>query len=82
VTAGRDVLPGQPELQRELALLSTDSVHVVVKGADHVSLITRREHALSVVAAIRHVVEKAQALQPGRRRPTPAGSRRQVPAGI
>ena len=58
VTAGRAVLPGHPELQRELATLSSDSAHFVVKGADHVSLITRREHAHSVVEAIRHVVER------------------------
>lgn len=57
VTAGRDVLPGQPELQRELAALSANSIHVTVTGADHVTLITHREHALSVVEAIRHVVE-------------------------
>jgi pimeloyl-ACP methyl ester carboxylesterase len=69
VTAGRDVLPGQPELQSELAALSSDSVHFVVKGADHVSLVTRREHALSVVEAIRHVVERANALRPGNKRP-------------
>ena len=61
VTAGRDVLPGQPELQRELAALSSDSLHLVVPGADHVTLVTRREHALSVVKAIRHVVERVQA---------------------
>ena len=64
VTAGRAVLPGHPELQSELATLSSDSVHFAVKGADHVSLITRREHALSVVAAIRHVVERVNALRP------------------
>lgn len=57
VTAGRDVLPGQPELQRELSALSSNSIHVTVKGADHVTLITHREHALTVVEAIRHVVE-------------------------
>ena len=68
VTAGKDVLPGQPELQSELALLSSDSVHFVVKGADHVTLVSRREHALTVVQAIRHVVERANALRPGTRR--------------
>jgi pimeloyl-ACP methyl ester carboxylesterase len=67
VTAGKDVLPGQPELQRELAALSCDSVHLVVPGADHVTLVTRREHALVVVEAIRQVVAKAQALQPEQR---------------
>lgn len=65
VTAGRNVFSGQPELQRELATLSTDSVHFVVKGADHVSLITRPEYAMLVVEAIRHVVERVKALQPG-----------------
>lgn len=64
VTAGRDVLPGQPELQRELAALSGDSIHVTVKGADHVTLLTRCEHAHSVVEAIRHVVEKGMSRWP------------------
>jgi hypothetical protein len=50
--------PVTPNLQRELATLSSDSVHIAVKGADHVSLITRREHANSVVEAIRHVMER------------------------
>jgi pimeloyl-ACP methyl ester carboxylesterase len=63
VTAGKDVLPGQPELQGELALLSSDSIHLVVSGADHVTLVTRREHALVVVEAIRQVVAKAQVLR-------------------
>ena len=68
VTAGRDVLPGQPELQGELAALSSDSVHLVVPGADHVTLVTRREHALTVVEAIRLVVDKAHALRPENQR--------------
>jgi len=59
ITAGRDILPGQPELQRELAALSFDSVHLVVKGADHLSLITRRKHALIVVETIRQAVARA-----------------------
>ena len=65
VTACRAVLPNHPELQRELAELSSDSVHFVVKGADHVSLVSRQEYAMSVVEAIRHVVER---VQPGNRR--------------
>ena len=65
VTAGIDVLPGQPELQSELAKLSSDSVHFVIKGADHVSLVTRREHALLVVEAIRHVVERVHVQETG-----------------
>ncbi len=67
VTAGRDLLSGQAELQRELAMLSSDSVHFAVKGADHVSLVTHREHALLVVQAIRHVVERANALMDGKK---------------
>jgi pimeloyl-ACP methyl ester carboxylesterase len=59
VTAAKGVLPGHPELQRDLAALSSDSVHFTVKGADHVTLVTRREYALAVVEAIRHVVERA-----------------------
>jgi pimeloyl-ACP methyl ester carboxylesterase len=56
VSAGKDVLPGHPELQSELAALSSDSVHWAVKGADHVTLVTHRQHASKVVEAIRHVV--------------------------
>lgn len=65
ITAGKDVLPGQPELQRELAKLSSNSTHLIIKGADHVSLITRRKYALAVVEAIRLVVEKTHALRLG-----------------
>lgn len=57
VTAGKDVLPGQPELQGELAALSSNSVHLAVRGADHVTLVTHRQHAFSVIEAIRHVVQ-------------------------
>jgi pimeloyl-ACP methyl ester carboxylesterase len=63
VTAAKGILPGHPELQRELAALSSDSVHVTVKGADHVTLITRREFAMTVVAAIRHVADKVNSQQ-------------------
>lgn len=63
VTAGKDVLPGQPELQSELAALSSTSVHMVVKGADHVTLITHRQHAISVVEAIHHVIQTWRAKQ-------------------
>jgi len=61
VAAGRDLLPGHPELQRELALLSRDSIHVTVKEADHVTLVTGREHARAVVEAIHHVVGRGMA---------------------
>jgi hypothetical protein len=58
VTACRAVLPGHPELQKELTALSRDSFHMTVKGANHVTLITQREYAQSVVEAIRIVVER------------------------
>jgi pimeloyl-ACP methyl ester carboxylesterase len=58
VTAAKGILPGHPELQRELAGLSSDSIHVAVKGADHVTLVTQWEYARWVVAAIRHVVDR------------------------
>jgi len=61
VSAGKDVLPGGADLQDELAALSSDSTHLVVEGATHVTLVTHREHAMSVVAAIREVVEKVGA---------------------
>jgi pimeloyl-ACP methyl ester carboxylesterase len=60
VTAGKDVLPGQPELQGELAALSSDSIHLVVSGADHVTLVSRREYALAVVDAIRQIATKVR----------------------
>lgn len=60
VTAGKDVLEGQPELQNELASLSSDSLHLVVPGADHVTLVTRQEYAGAVVQAIRHVVHRSR----------------------
>jgi len=61
VTACSAVLPGHPEMQRELATLSSDSIHFAIKGADHVSLVSRREYALAVVEAIRNVVDRVNA---------------------
>jgi len=60
LSAGRDLLPGSLELQGKLATLSSDSTHHVVKVATHVTLVTHREHAMSVVDAIRQVVEKVR----------------------
>jgi len=71
VTAGKDVLPGQPELQGDLAALSSDSIHLVVPGADHVTLVTRREYALAVVDAIRQVAAKVTHRQSGSPKPLP-----------
>jgi pimeloyl-ACP methyl ester carboxylesterase len=59
VSACKDILPGHPELQRELTSISSNSTHFHIKGADHVTLVTHRKHAMSVVEAIRHVVEMA-----------------------
>jgi len=64
VTAGKDVLEGHPKLQGELAALSSDSVHLVVPGADHVTLVTRQDHAHTVIQAIRHVVQRSQSRHP------------------
>jgi pimeloyl-ACP methyl ester carboxylesterase len=58
VTACHAVLPGHPEMQEELVALSRDSIHMTVRGANHVTLITQREHAQSVVEAIRIVVDR------------------------
>jgi pimeloyl-ACP methyl ester carboxylesterase len=63
LTAGKDVLPGHPELQSELAALSSNSVHWAVKGADHVTLVTHRQHASTVVEAIRYIVRARKGRQ-------------------
>jgi len=68
VSAGRDVLPGQPELHGELAALSGNSVHLAVRNADHVTLVTAREHALAVTEAIRQVVAQTERLHPAVRK--------------
>lgn len=59
MSAGRDVLPGAPELHGELAALSKNGFHVAVERADHVTLVTHREHAMKVVETIRQVVQMA-----------------------
>jgi pimeloyl-ACP methyl ester carboxylesterase len=58
VSAGKDVLPGGADVQAELAALATTSSHRVVDGATHVTLVTHRDHAKSVVEAIRQVVNQ------------------------
>jgi pimeloyl-ACP methyl ester carboxylesterase len=47
-------------LQNELPALSSNSVHRTVSGATHADLISRREHAEEVAAAIRDVVDAAR----------------------
>lgn len=58
VSAGQDLLPGARELQSELAALSCNSFHLAVEAADHVTLVTHRDHALCVVNAIRQVLNR------------------------
>lgn len=60
VSAGKDLLPGASELQSELATLAATTTHRVVEGATHVTLLSHRNHAMSVVKAIRHVVEQVR----------------------
>ncbi|HUL13341.1 MAG TPA: alpha/beta hydrolase [Methylococcaceae bacterium] len=60
VSAGKDVLPGGAELQAELAALATTGTHRVVEGATHLTLLTHRDHAMSVVETIRQVVEQVR----------------------
>jgi pimeloyl-ACP methyl ester carboxylesterase len=47
-------------LQRELAALSTNSMHEIVTGADHASLLTDKDDAQRTIAAICNVVELAR----------------------
>lgn len=68
VAAGRDVLPGHPELHGELAALSRNSVHLAIGNADHVTLVTVRQHALAVTEIVRHVVAQAVSLRPAARK--------------
>jgi pimeloyl-ACP methyl ester carboxylesterase len=49
------------ELQNELPNLSSNSIHVTVKGSTHSSLALNREHAVQTGAAILQVVEAARA---------------------
>ena len=59
ISAGKGAKPGADELQGELARLSSRSRHVVVNGADHVTLVTHREHAHRVAAEIRRLLPVA-----------------------
>ncbi|ABQ26731.1 alpha/beta fold hydrolase [Geotalea uraniireducens] len=60
LSAGEGARPGALELQADLARLSSRGRHLVIKGADHVTLVTHREHALRVVEEIRWLVEMTQ----------------------
>ena len=52
------------DLQSELAVLSTDSIHVVVEGAGHSTLQTDQKDAQVTSAAITKVVEAVRTHQP------------------
>jgi pimeloyl-ACP methyl ester carboxylesterase len=64
VTAPEEAQDGWRALQDELATLSTDSVHRVVPGATHASLITDQGDAAESSDAIRDVVESVRAARP------------------
>jgi pimeloyl-ACP methyl ester carboxylesterase len=57
LTRGSDTVPVWLEMQNELSSLSTNSVHIVVEGASHVSLAFNPEHAHAVSDAILRVVD-------------------------
>jgi pimeloyl-ACP methyl ester carboxylesterase len=64
VSASEHLPPGWPELQDELAALSSDSIHRVVEGADHGSLLHQRHDAQVTSAAIERVVDAVRTGQP------------------
>lgn len=60
-TYGKEEMDAQ---QADLATLSANSVHQMVIGASHESLVAEKEHALVVGSAIRQVLVAAQTGQP------------------
>jgi hypothetical protein len=56
VTAPKQAEPGWLKLQDDLATLSSNSIHRVVKGATHTSLLYDRNDAQATSAAIVEVV--------------------------
>ena len=64
VSASEHLPPGWPEMQDELATLSSESTHRVVEGADHGSLLYERHDAQVTSAAIERVVEAVRTGQP------------------
>ena len=52
------------ELNREQAALSSNSVHRLIAGTSHTSLVNKREHAQATIDAIRQVVEAVRTGQP------------------
>jgi hypothetical protein len=52
------------ELQEELADLSSNSIHRVIKGSDHLSVVTNRSDAQQTSEEILRVVEAVRSGQP------------------
>jgi hypothetical protein len=63
VTAGASE-PGWLERQDDLATLSSNSIHRVVKGATHTSLLYERSDSQATSVAIVEVVQAARKGQP------------------
>ena len=63
VSAGEQP-PGWRELQEELVSLSSNSIHRVVEGATHESLLSEKRDAQATSAAILEVVEAVRNDQP------------------
>jgi pimeloyl-ACP methyl ester carboxylesterase len=59
ISAGTGTTDGWAELQAELAALSTNSTHVTLDEATHVSLVFDPDHARQVSAEILRLVERA-----------------------
>ena len=64
LTADRGNLPGWAASQDEMAALSTNSLHRVVPGATHDSLMDNPRHAAAVSAAIAAVVASIRSTTP------------------
>lgn len=64
VSRGRDLSVGWAKLQDELVALSSNSIHLTVDGATHVSLAFNQEDAYETSTAILQVVEAATTGQP------------------
>jgi len=60
VSAGKGLFPGGAVLQAELVALAATGTHRVVDGATHLTLVTHRDYAMSVVEAVRQVVESVR----------------------
>ncbi|MDQ0819342.1 pimeloyl-ACP methyl ester carboxylesterase [Arthrobacter sp. V4I6] len=64
LTAGSGSQPGWDDSQEALAALSTNSLHRVIDGATHASLITNQEDAAATARGILDVVSAVRAASP------------------